>query len=151
MLTDMIAQILEDMLNEGGGTLEFRRNKIAARLGCVPSQINYVLSSRFTPERGYIIRSQRGGGGYIRLVRKELAKDEYLMHFFCAIGDRIAEGEALAYLDNLRGSGLLTEREERLMASALSAASFASLSPTLRPYVRASVFRQMILSMMSAG
>ncbi len=151
MLTDMIAQMLEEMLNEGGGTLEFRRNEIAAQLGCVPSQINYVLASRFTPERGYIIRSQRGGGGYIRIVRKELGRNEYLMHFFCAIGDAIEEREALAYLDNLRGTGLITEREERLCAAALSAAALSELSPSLRPYVRASVFRQMILSLMTAG
>ena len=98
MLTDHIARLIEEMLNESNGILELQRNEMANRLGCVPSQISYVISSRFTPERGYVIESRRGGGGYIRIVRKQMGRDEYLMHFFCAIGDRIDEREALAYL-----------------------------------------------------
>ena len=86
MLADYIAKMIEEMLNEEGGTLELQRNEMASRLGCVPSQISYVISSRFTPERGYIIESRRGGGGCIRIIRKEMGRNEYLMHFFCAIG-----------------------------------------------------------------
>ena len=69
MLTDHIAKLIEEMLNEGDGILELQRNEMASRLGCVPSQISYVISSRFTPERGYVIESRRGGGGCIRIVR----------------------------------------------------------------------------------
>ena len=60
MLTDMIAQMIEEMLAEEGGILELKRNDLAERVGCVPSQINYVITSRFTPEKGYIIESRRG-------------------------------------------------------------------------------------------
>jgi transcriptional regulator CtsR len=150
MLTDHIARLIEEMLNESNGILELQRNEMASRLGCVPSQISYVISSRFTPERGYVIESRRGGGGYIRIVRKQMGRDEYLMHFFCAIGDRIDEREALAYLKNLWGNECITERELRICASALSAPALTSLPYELRPIVRADLFKQIILSLMSS-
>jgi transcriptional regulator CtsR len=150
MLTDHIARLIEEMLNESNGILELQRNEMASRLGCVPSQISYVISSRFTPERGYVIESRRGGGGYIRIVRKQMGRDEYLMHFFCAIGDRIDEREALAYLKNLWGNECITERELRICASALSASALTSLPYELRPIVRADLFKQIILSLMSS-
>ncbi|MBQ9805607.1 MAG: CtsR family transcriptional regulator [Clostridia bacterium] len=148
MLADYIAQIIEEMLNEGNGTLELQRNEMATRLGCVPSQISYVISSRFTPERGYIIESRRGGGGCIRIVRKRMDRNEYLMHFFCAIGESIEEREANAYLQNLHGNDCITERELRLCAAALSNTSLSSVHPTHRATVRADIFKQMILSLM---
>ena len=76
MLTDSIAKMIEEMLNEANGTLELQRNELAGRLGCVPSQISYVIASRFTPERGYVIESRRGGGGCIRIVRKQIGRNE---------------------------------------------------------------------------
>ena len=148
MLTDHIARLIEEMLNEGNGILELQRNEMASRLGCVPSQISYVISSRFTPERGYIIESRRGGGGCIRIVRKRIEQNEYLMHFFCAIGDQIEENEALAYLKNLLGNALITEREFWIAASAMSPAALSDLPPNARNTVRATIFKQIILSFM---
>ena len=69
IISDQIAKIIEEMLDRSGGTAEVRRNDLASQIGCVPSQINYVITSRFTPERGYITESRRGGGGFIRIVR----------------------------------------------------------------------------------
>ncbi len=149
MLADIIAQMIEEMLNEGNGTLELQRNEMANRIGCVPSQISYVISSRFTPERGYIIESRKGGGGCIRIVRKQMGKSEYLMHFFCAIGDAIDEGEANAYLSNLADTGLISLECLSLARAALSNAALSSVNPSFRNTVRASVFKQMILSLMS--
>ncbi len=148
MLADYIAQMIEEMLNEEGGTLELQRNELAGRLGCVPSQISYVISSRFTPERGYIIESRRGGGGCIRIVRKAMGRNEYLMHFFCAIGEEIEEREANAYLKNLLGNAYITDRECKLFLSALSNSALAPLPPRLRNSLRARIFRQMLLSLM---
>nr|MBQ4317783.1 CtsR family transcriptional regulator [Clostridia bacterium] len=85
-ISDMIAEMIEKMLEEGGGNAEIKRNDLAGQIGCVPSQINYVITSRFTPERGYVIESRRGGGGYIRITRKALHKSEYLMHMFASVG-----------------------------------------------------------------
>ena len=70
LLSDHIARLINEMLEEGGGQAEVRRNDLAAKLGCVPSQINYVITSRFTPERGYVTESRRGGGGNSILVAR---------------------------------------------------------------------------------
>lgn len=148
MLADYIAQMIEEMLKENDGILELQRNEMANRIGCVPSQISYVISSRFTPERGYIIESRRGGGGCIRIMRKELGRDEYLMHFFCAIGDSIDEAEALAYLRNLLDNELLSEREARLAAASMSNSALSAISPIGRKEVRAQIFKQILLTLM---
>jgi transcriptional regulator CtsR len=148
MLADAIAKMIEEMLNEGDGILELQRNEMANRLGCVPSQISYVISSRFTPERGYVIESRRGGGGCIRIVRKQMGENEYLMHFFCAIGDSIEENEAMAYLRNLAENGLISKDGFLVSSAALSSAALASVHPSQRSALRARIFRQMILSLM---
>ena len=148
MLADYIAQMIEEMLNEEGGTLELQRNEMANRLGCVPSQISYVISSRFTPERGYIIESRRGGGGCIRIIRKQMGRDEYLMHFLCAIGSSIDESEAVAYLKNLYGNAFITEKEFKIAYASVSGAALASVPPTLRSMVRADVLKQIVLTLM---
>ena len=111
LLSDHIARLINEMLEEGGGQAEVRRNDLAAKLGCVPSQINYVITSRFTPERGYVTESRRGGGGYIRIVRVQMTKNQYLMHFFQAVGKELGENEARVYLTNLAEHGCMTPRE----------------------------------------
>ena len=62
-MSDAIEKLLLQMLRESDGSVEIQRNNLAGELNCVPSQINYVIQTRFTPERGYIIESRRGGGG----------------------------------------------------------------------------------------
>lgn len=148
MLADQIAKMIEAMLEEGGGALELQRNEMAMRLGCVPSQISYVITSRFTPERGYIIESRRGGGGCIRIVRKQMHRDEYLMHFFYAVGEQIEENEAKAYLRNLLDQEIVTEREAAIIHSALSGAALQNVTPEGRNTVRAQIFRHILLSLM---
>ena len=149
MLADYIAQILDEMLNENNGSLEIKRNEMASKLGCVPSQISYVITSRFTPERGYIIESRKGGGGCIRIIRKQMHKNEYLMHFFYAIGEKISENEALAYINNLLDNDIITSREAIMMSSALSNAALNNVLPrSAREVVRAGIFKHIILSIM---
>ena len=148
MLADQIARLIEEMLEESGGSLELQRNEMAGRLGCVPSQISYVITSRFTPERGYLIESRRGGGGCIRIVRKQMHHNEYLMHFFYAVGDAIEEKEAAAYLKNLRDNEIITGREAVLLGSALSAAALGDVAPEKRNAVRAQILRHVLLSLM---
>ena len=148
MLADQIARMIEEMLEESGGALELQRNEMAGRLGCVPSQISYVLTSRFTPERGYIIESRRGGGGCIRIVRKQMHRNEYLMHFFYAIGDAVEENEARAYLQNLLDKGIITQREAGIVSAAISEAALSDLAPEGRRVVRANIFKHILLSFM---
>lgn len=148
LMSDAIAQIIEEMINEGQGETEIRRNDLAGQIGCVPSQINYVITSRFTPERGYIIESRRGGGGYIRITRKQMHKDEYLMHFLYAIGDNIDQKEAVAFLGNLYDKEVITEREYMLLSSTVSDTALAKLPTAARNTVRADIMRHIILRLM---
>lgn len=120
LISDRIAMMIEEMLRQADGELELRRNDLADRMGCVPSQINYVITSRFTPERGYMIESRRGGGGYIRITKVKMQKDQYLMHFFHAIGSSIDEKSSLGYLRVLYDNQLVTEREAAIVRTLLS-------------------------------
>ncbi len=148
LLSDKIARLIEEMLEEGGGTTEVKRNDLAAQLGCVPSQINYVITSRFTPEKGYMTESRRGGGGFIRIIRVKMTKNEYLMHFFHAIGDSVDEMEARAYIKNLFDHGILSEREAALTVQAVSTASLEKCPQPIRNAVRADILRRIIMMLL---
>ena len=78
-MSDLVAQYILEMLEQQNGSAEIQRNELAGNLGCVPSQINYVITSRFTPEQGYMVESRRGGGGYIRISRVKMDKGTALM------------------------------------------------------------------------
>ena len=140
MLSDMIAQMIEEMLAAEGGSLELRRNDLAERVGCVPSQINYVITSRFTPERGYVIESRRGGGGYIRITKKAFDKNQYLMHLFFGIGNTIDAKTCAACLRNLYAEEVVTAREVAIMNAALGLAD--------SDVVRAELLKRMLLAVM---
>lgn len=139
LISDSIAKLLDEMLSDNGGQLEIRRNDLALKLGCVPSQINYVITSRFTPEKGYVIESRRGGGGYIRIIKKQMHKDSYLMHFYHSIGNELDTGTADAMLGALESNGFISEREKDLLHYATLPASDT---------VRADMMRQIILAVM---
>ena len=80
-ISDLIASFLQDSLDTAeNGVLEVQRSDLAQRFNCVPSQINYVMSTRFSPERGYIVESRRGGNGYIRITRVRVDRETLLMH-----------------------------------------------------------------------
>ena len=148
LISDTIADLIEQMLDEGAGSAELKRNDLASRLGCVPSQINYVITSRFTPERGYLTESRRGGGGYIRIVRIPMGKSEYLMHFFHAVGDSLEENEARAYVRNLLDRGLLTDREANMAASLLWGGGLDRVPAAAKNAVRADTMRHILMALM---
>jgi transcriptional regulator CtsR len=148
VLSDHIARLIEEMLEEGGGYAEVRRNDLAAKIGCVPSQINYVITSRFTPDKGYVTESRRGGGGHIKIVRLPMSKNEYLMHFFHAIGTSISDREARVYLENLLERGVITPNEAGLAVQALSQSALEHCPPDSRNTVRADILRHMIMFLM---
>jgi len=148
ILSDHIARLIEEMLEEGGGSAEVRRNDLAAKLGCVPSQINYVITSRFTPERGYVTESRRGGGGYIKIVRLQMSKNEYLMHFFHAIGNAVSDRDAKAYLENLIERGVLTVEEAGIAVQALSQGALDKCPNEIRDSLRADILRHILMFLM---
>ncbi len=146
-LSDIIAAEINRMLDESSdNTAEIQRNDFASQIGCVPSQINYVLSSRFVPEHGYMVESRRGGGGYIRITRVRLDGASALMHLVNAIGTEIDDGAARVILDNCRNSGLLEDSVTKLMYSAISIPVMREVPVRLRDTVRAAALKQMLLS-----
>ena len=145
-LTDTIARFLTEMLDESPGELLVQRQELAQRFGVVPSQINYVLSSRFRPEQGYVIESRRGGGGYIRICRIKEDSETRVMHVVNSIGDALDGTTALHHLQNMVADGLLTREQGRLMAAAVSDKTLGSLERGKRERVRADLFKNMLVS-----
>lgn len=146
-ISDAITAYILDMLDHENGSAELQRNMLAEELGCVPSQINYVLSSRFTPEQGYVVESRRGGGGYIRVSRVKLKPTTTpLMHTVNGIGDSLVPAAAAAILDNLVYHQVITPTAARVMSAALSDQAYRDIPVELRDRVRATVMKQMLTS-----
>ena len=146
-MSDIITKRILEMLDESEDNIaEIQRNELASIVGCAPSQINYVISSRFTPEQGYIIESRRGGGGYVRISRIKLNRSSALMHIINAIGRRLDPMEARIIIENCLDSGLISEDSARLMSAALSHASLTTVPQEFREYYRASALKQMLLT-----
>ena len=146
-MSDLITQRIIQMLEESSDNVaEIQRNELAALIGCVPSQINYVLSSRFTPEHGYIIDSRRGGGGYIKISRVNLSRSSALMHIINAIGSTIDSMSARIVVENCLQSGLITADTAKLLQSAVSDSVMRTLPIEYRDFMRASLLKQMLLT-----
>lgn len=147
-LSNVIAQMISEML-DGKDEVEFRRNTLAQDLGCVPSQINYVISSRFTPERGYIVESRRGGGGFIRIAKVNCNGETLLMHVVNSVGDSIDESTCRGHLVNLVYRDLLSKRDAKLILSAVSDSCLRAAPDPVRDKVRAAIFKQLLITVMN--
>ena len=120
-MSDLItAKIIEILNGSEENIAEIQRNELATLMGCAPSQINYVLSSRFTPEHGYIIESRRGGGGYIRITRVKLSHSNALMHIINSIGETIDSLAARVVIENCLETGLINKQAATMTAAAIS-------------------------------
>ena len=140
-LSDMILNMFDDNTS----TIQIQRNDLAQQLGCVPSQINYVITSRFTPEQGYRIESRRGGGGYIMITRAA-TKENALMSLVNSIGNSIDEKSAKANIYNLHYQGLLSDKAGRIMMSVVSDNNFKGVETEIKNQIRASLLKQMLLA-----
>jgi len=145
-ISDIIAGFIDDMLSEAGGTAELQRAELASRFNCVPSQINYVISTRFSPEHGYFVESRRGGGGYIRISRVEIKPEMLIMHTVNAIGERVDINSAVALVANLRRGDAISETEARLLLAAVGNNALRPVPPEARDALRASVLKQMLVA-----
>lgn len=133
LISDRIAAMILAMLREHGGTLELRRNDMAERIGCSPSQINYVIRSRFSPELGYCVESRRGGGGYIRIVQSaELGKGERLSALLKELPPRLRLGEAESIVSSLLSNGFLSKESAAIMRAAFISDDPFTVSAQLR-------------------
>ena len=150
-MSDLVARYILDMLDEQGGEAEIRRNELAAVLGCVPSQINYVITSRFTPEQGYLVESRRGGGGYIRITRINTSRGVAIMHIVNAIGSTLDKATAEVMLDNMLQRGIIEARTARLMAAAMGERAYLGIPQEYRDAIRAAVFKNMLLTLLDSN
>ncbi len=148
-MSDLVAQTILDMLDSQDGNAEIQRNELATTLGCVPSQINYVITSRFTPEQGYIVESRRGGGGYIRITRVQTDDKTMLMHIVNSIGTTLDKASAEVMLKNLYGQSVIDRRNANIMAVALSDRALRSAPQNIRDNLRADIFKNMLIAILS--
>ncbi len=144
-ISDVIASFIQSALDETDGVLELQRSDLAQRFNCVPSQINYVMSTRFSPERGYIVESRRGGGGYIRITRVRVDRPTLLMHFINSIGPEIDTQSALAIVRNLYETEAISQETARLLQIVLSDTALRSVPRSTRDTLRADLMRQVLI------
>ena len=146
-MSDLVAKYIMEMLEESDGIAEIQRNELAGHLGCVPSQINYVITSRFTPEQGYIVESRRGGGGFIRISRVKMDRGTALMHIINSVGNSLDKATAEVMLNNMLQRQMLEINCAKIIASALTDRTLSRIEQDKRDYVRADLFKNMLLTL----
>lgn len=146
-LTSEIERFLLEMLaGAQDGVLEIGRNDLAEHFNCAPSQINYVLTTRFTPYKGYYIESRRGGSGYIRIIRLHRHLEDMVEELLEeVVQDRLTCDKARAILQALEEQGAISRRECRLMQHAVDDNAFREVPADQRNAVRAGVLKNMLL------
>ena len=145
-ITDLIASFLQQSLEEAeNGVLEVQRNDLAQRFNCVPSQINYVMSTRFSPERGYIVESRRGGNGYIRITRVRVDRETLLMHVINSLGGSVDLSSARAILSNLVQSGAMDRALGQAILTAVGDKALGQVPREKRDAVRADILKQVLI------
>ena len=147
-LSDSIEHFIKELLNEEATEVELKRNELAEYFGCAPSQINYVLATRFSPDHGYLTESRRGGGGYIRIVRVVQAGSQRLMYLVNdRIGDSLEEEECIRLISQLKEQRIVTADEAALMASSISSRALAVPVPdALKNAMRAKMMKSMLMT-----
>lgn len=148
-ISDLIEQYLKQLLqNSPEGAVEIQRNELADRFSCVPSQINYVISTRFTLEKGYMVESKRGGGGYVRIQRVELpALKNIQYHISQTIGESVEQSVAEGLIYQLEEATFITKREASLIRAAISRDTIAVKLP-LRDEIRARLLKSMLITLL---
>ncbi|MBQ1546212.1 MAG: CtsR family transcriptional regulator [Clostridia bacterium] len=148
-MSDLIAQYIINMLEEDDSddpSATIKRNELAQSIGCVPSQINYVITSRFTPEQGYVVESRRGGGGYIKITRISMDKHTAVLHMMEGIGDTLDETTAAAIVGELLSRGLIDVHTAQIICAATAQQPYQSLPPEQRDKLRAAIFKSILLA-----
>ena len=127
--------------------IELRRSEIAQHFNCVPSQINYVIATRFIPELGYYVESRRGGGGYIKISKINLDKSDYLSELLNKIGSSMSQSVVEVYLRELLRYNIIDEKNATLISASLSEKSLNQVDKLKRDNVRADIFKNIIVNL----
>ena len=148
-LSDLIAQFITDQLT-GQDAVELQRSQLASRFGCAPSQINYVIETRFSPARGFSVESRRGGGGYIRIVRVPMGPSALLQHTVAALGDQVDQSAAQLLLHDLHKAGILGDECFCALRACLGDQALSAVPQPLRPRLRAEMLGAALAALAAA-
>lgn len=118
-ISDVIESFIGEMFSSDD-SIELKRNELASYIGCVPSQINYVIQTRFTTERGYIVESRRGGGGYIKITKVKMDTQNLIRHMLESLGDRVDMGTCEAVVANLLSNNIIDEKNAKIILASVS-------------------------------
>ena len=150
-LVDVIEQMIKNMIDENDGQAVISRSQLAEQANCVPSQITYVLSTRFSSGNGYIVESRRGGGGQITITRvTHTGPEHYLQAIVDAVGDDLSQQQARTLLTNAVSVGAISSREGTAIMSAVSDRALSKVDSDIRAVLRADIFRNALLGLMIA-
>lgn len=145
-LTSDIEKFLKELIEEANeGFVEIGRNDLASYFKCSPSQINYVLTTRFTPYRGYYTESRRGGGGFIKISAISHEKDEYLLHVLNNLDDEISLFQAENLIEDLYERDIIDENTKNLMVYALNENSLQQVFSQKKNAVRMDILKNMLI------
>ena len=144
-ISDIIEEYLKEIMQRNDKQIiEIKRSEIADQFECVPSQINYVINTRFTLEKGYLVESKRGGGGYIRIRRvTNEDKAKLIDDIIKMVQPKISQQKATNILERLLEEELITKREARVMLHAIDRETLAFQLP-LRDELRARILSSML-------
>lgn len=144
-ITDIIEMFIKELLEDARNqSVEIQRNELANYFKCAPSQINYVLTTRFSMDKGYIVESRRGGGGYIKIVQADIDKDRYIEGLITEIGESINKLKAMQIIELLYQREVITKRESEIMNAAISDRSISS-PYNIKNDIRANILKSMLL------
>lgn len=145
-LSKQIEEYIKALLEqESTGVVEIQRNFLSEYFHCVPSQINYVLSTRFTPVQGYMVETRRGDGGFVRIVSLQLEDDDDIQDALTeAVGDTLTQSDSEGLTEYLYQQGVISQREMLLFNSMLKDRVLTGLEKGQRDTVRASMMQHLL-------
>lgn len=143
-MSDTIEEFIKESFDDKG-FIEIQRNELAQKFKCVPSQINYVISTRFKPSQGYYVESKRGGGGNIKIKKVNNTKSDYIMHIIKNIGNSITANETDILLSDFLTYNIIGKREAKLLKVATSD-NVLKLDIDIKDKIRARIFKNMLLN-----
>ena len=144
-MSDVIEEFIKELFDEDNEVVEIQRNELAEHFNCVPSQINYVISTRFKPSQGYYVESRRGGGGHITIKKVNNSKEDYIMHIINNIGDNLTASEVDILISDFLSYDLITTKEAKLLKVATSD-NVLRLPKEEKEKLRARIFKNMLLN-----
>lgn len=146
-MSDLIEKFIKELLDDSN-SVQIKRNELADYFDCAPSQINYVLTTRFNSDRGYYIESRRGGGGYIKIIRINLNEDDYLSYLIKEeIGPSLSYKKARLIVANLKERCIINQKEQKIILSAINDRVLNIPVDELKDRLRANILKNIIINL----